>query len=68
MSVGGSDVYAKELVASNLDEPCNNDVFRSILRDLQDKGCANTEEIVGNAIDALIGEAKNQLFGVALAA
>ena len=60
MSGGDAEVYAKEVVASDFDEPGDDDVLRKVLSDLQGKGLDISQKTVRQEMDALMGEAKHQ--------
>ncbi len=59
----GTDVddYAKEVVKSDLQEPGDEDVFRKVRSDLDDKGVSiSDDEVRGKMLD-LMGEAVKQI-------
>ncbi len=61
----GTDVddYAKEVVKSDLQEPGDEDVFRKVRSDLDDKGVSiSDDEVRGKMLD-LMGEAVKQIEG-----
>lgn len=53
--------YAKEVVASNLDEPGFDDVKRKVNADFSDKGVEVTDHTFDSIIDKKIHEAKAQI-------
>lgn len=60
MSGGDAEAYAKEVVASDFDEPGDEDVLRKVLGDLEGKGIDVSEHAIRREMDALMGEAKEQ--------
>jgi len=60
MSGGDAETYAKEVVASDFEEPGDDDVLRKVLGDLQGKGLDISERAVRSEMDGLMGEAKRQ--------
>ena len=55
------EVYAKEVVASDLDEPGPDDVVRKIMGDLQAKGVDYSEHRLRHRMDEMLVEAKHQI-------
>ena len=55
------DAYAREVVASDLDEPGPDDVIRKIMADLQAKGVDYSEHRLRHRMDELMAEAKHQI-------
>lgn len=61
MSSDETKVYAKEVVVSDLEEPGIDDVVRKVMKDIEDRGSAITEDEVRAKMDALYGVALEQL-------
>ena len=63
MGLEGADaeVYAKEVVASDFEEPGDADVVRKVLGDLESKGQEMTEHRLRKKMDELFQEAKQQV-------
>ena len=57
---GDAEVYAKEVVASDFDEPGDEDVLRKVLGDLNGKGLNISEKTVRQEMGALMDKAKGQ--------
>ncbi|NIA69602.1 DUF1476 domain-containing protein [Pelagibius litoralis] len=55
------DAYAKEVVASDLDEPGPDDVVRKVMADLEAKAVDFTEHRLRTRMDDLMVEAKKQI-------
>ncbi|MGF1628478.1 MAG: DUF1476 domain-containing protein [Kiloniellaceae bacterium] len=55
------DTYAKEVVASDLDEPGPDDVIRKIMGDLQAKGIDYSEHRLRHRLEEMMAEAKLQI-------
>lgn len=55
------DAYAKDVVASDLDEPGPDDVVRKVMADLEAKGVDFTEHRLRTRMDELMAEAKKQI-------
>ena len=56
-----AEAYAKEVVASDLDEPGPDDVVRKIMGDLEAKGVDYNEHRLRHRMDELLVEAKHQI-------
>ena len=56
-----AEVYAKEVVASDFDEPGDNDVLRKVLGDLEGKGIETSEHLVRKEMDRLLTVARDQI-------
>lgn len=56
-----SDAYAKEVIASNLDEPGFGDVKRKLLKDFQDNDLDITEHMIDVAIEKKLALATEQV-------
>ena len=63
MGLEGADAeaYAKEVVASDFEEPGDADVVRKVLGDLEAKGQEMTEHRLRKRMDELLLEAKQQV-------
>ena len=63
MGLAGADAqaYAKEVVASDFEEPGDADVVRKVLGDLEAKGQEMTEHRLRKKMDELLLEAKQQV-------
>jgi hypothetical protein len=55
------DAYAREVVASDLDEPGPDDVIRKIMADLQAKGVDYSEHRLRHRMEEVMVEAKQQI-------
>jgi hypothetical protein len=55
------DTYAKEVVASDLDEPGPDDVIRKIMADLEAKGVDYSEHRLRHRLEEVMVEAKQQI-------
>jgi hypothetical protein len=55
------EAYAKDVVASDLDEPGPDDVIRKIMADLQAKGSDFSEHRLRHRMEELMAEAKQQI-------
>ncbi|MPZ12157.1 MAG: DUF1476 family protein [Kiloniellaceae bacterium] len=55
------DSYAKEVVASDLDEPGPDDVIRKIMSDLEAKGVDYSEHRLRHRLEEMMAEAKRQI-------
>ncbi len=53
--------YIKEVIASDLDEPGIEDVIRKVMKDIEDKGAAITEDDVRAEIERLFPVALEQV-------
>ncbi len=53
--------YAKDVVASDLDEPGHEDVVRKVLADIEAKGADFSEHRLRHRMDELMVEAKKQI-------
>ena len=63
MSCDGAAVeaYAEEVIASDFDEPGDDDVLRKVCGDLEAKGVAISEHLVRREMDKLLEVAREQL-------
>ena len=61
MSSAENEVYTKEVIVSDLEEPGIEDVIRKVMKDIEDRGSAITEDEVRSKMDALFGVAVEQL-------
>ena len=55
------EAYAKDVIASDLDEPGIEDVVRKVMGDLQAKGVDFSEHRLRHRMDELLIEAKQQI-------
>lgn len=55
------DAYAKEVIASDLDEPGPDDVVRKVMADLEAKAVDFSEHRLRHRMDELMVEAKKQI-------
>jgi hypothetical protein len=53
--------YAKEVVASNLDEPGYDDVKRKVLGDFANRGREISDHLFSSVIDKMVTEARRQI-------
>ncbi|MDA0306920.1 MAG: DUF1476 domain-containing protein [Proteobacteria bacterium] len=53
--------YVKEVIASDLEEPGIDDVVRKVMKDIEDRGAAITEDEVRAQMDRLFAIAAEQL-------
>lgn len=53
--------YAKDVVASDLDEPGIDDVVRKVMADIEAKGIDFSEHRLRHRMDELLAEAKQQI-------
>ena len=53
--------YAKEVIASDFEEPGDDDVLRKVLGDLQAKSVDKSEHQVRKRMDELMDEARRQI-------
>lgn len=53
--------YAQTVVTADFKEKGDNDVFRKVWADLQDKGVSVTEQELRQQMDGLLAEAKTQI-------
>lgn len=53
--------YAKTVVRADFDEPGDEDVFRKIRKDLDDKGVIQSDHQIRRTMDELLATAKDQL-------
>jgi hypothetical protein len=56
-----ADVYAKDVVSSDFQEPGDADVVRKVLSDLEGKGVEMSEHRLRRKMDELMATAKNQV-------
>lgn len=63
LGLEGDDVaaYAKDVVASDLDEPGPDDVVRKVMADLEAKAVDFSEHRLRHRMDELMAEAKQQI-------
>jgi len=53
--------YVKEVIASDLEEPGINDIVRKVMKDIEDRGVAITENEVRAQMDRLFAVAAEQI-------
>ena len=58
---GDAEAYAKEVVASDFDEPGDDDVLRKVHQDIENKGIAVTEKSVRAEMIRLMDQAKTEI-------
>lgn len=56
-----AEAYAKEVVASDFEQPGPDDVVRKIMADLQAKGIDFTEHRLRHRLEEIMAEAKHQI-------
>jgi len=56
-----AEVYAKEVVAADFDEPGDEDVMRKVLKDLEGKGIDASAQLVRKEMDRLMSVARDQV-------
>ncbi len=63
IGLGGQDAeaYAKEVVASDFDEPGDNDVMRKVVDDLQGNGVSMDDTAIRKQMGILLETAKEQM-------
>ena len=60
-SEGEADAYAKEVVASDFEEPGDDDVVRKVLGDLEKAGTDLSEHRLRKKMEEFLAEAKEQV-------
>lgn len=58
---GDAEAYAKDVVASDFDEPGDDDVLRKVLQDMEAKNIAATEQSVRAEMIRLMDQAKSEI-------
>lgn len=58
---GDAAAYAKEVVASDFDEPGDNDVLRKVVKDFEAKNIETTERTVRSEMTRLMDQAKREI-------
>ncbi|MEM7171062.1 MAG: DUF1476 domain-containing protein [Pseudomonadota bacterium] len=63
LGLGGdeADAYAKSVIASDFEEPGDDDVVRKVMADIQAKGADFSEHRLRNKMEEFYEEAKKQL-------
>ena len=56
-----ADAYSKEVIASDFDEPGDDDVLKKVLGDLEGKGVGTSANIVRKEMDRLMSVAREQI-------
>ena len=58
---GDAEAYAKEVVASDFDEPGDDDVLRKVMQDIEAKNVTLTERSVRTEMVRLMDQAKSEM-------
>ena len=61
LSGDSAETYAKEVVASDFEEPGDHDVFRKVRKDFDSKGIAASDEEIRQIMNELLARAVAQL-------
>ncbi|MEX2614769.1 MAG: DUF1476 domain-containing protein [Alphaproteobacteria bacterium] len=61
LDAASSEVYAKEVVMSDFDEPGDADVLRKVQQDLAGKGVDVSEQLIRKEMDRLMRVARDQI-------
>lgn len=61
LDAASSEVYAKEVVMSDFDEPGDDDVLRKVQKDLSGKGVDLSEQLIRKEMDRLLLVARDQI-------
>ena len=61
LSGDSAETYAKEVVASDFEEPGDHDVFRKVRKDFDAKGVAASDEDIRQIMNELLAKAVAQL-------
>src|SRR6476660_4528585 len=61
LSGESAETYAKEVVASDFEEPGDHDVFRKVRKDFDAKGVAASDEDIRQIMNELLAKAAAQL-------
>ncbi len=61
MTAAETEAYAKEVIVSDLEEAGVDDVVRKVMKDIEDRGSAITEDEVRAKLDAFFSVALEQL-------
>jgi len=61
LEVDAAETYAKEVVASDFEQPGHDDVVRKIMADIQAKGVDFSEHGLRHRMDEVMVEAKHQI-------
>lgn len=56
-----ADAYAKEVIASDFEEPGDDDVLRKVLGDFEQKGVAMTEPRLRKEMERLLDTARREI-------
>ncbi len=57
LSGANAETYAKEVVASDFDEPGDHDVFRKVRKDFDDKGVSASDTEIRQVMNELLAKA-----------
>jgi len=61
LSGESAEIYAKDVVASDFEEPGDHDVFRKVRKDFDAKGVAASDEDIRQIMNELLAKAAAQL-------
>ena len=61
MTADDTDAYVKEVIGSDLHEPGHEDIIRKVMKDIEDKGAAITEDEVRAELDRLFAVAAEKV-------
>src|SRR5262245_19605822 len=61
LSGSEAEAYAKSVVAADFEEHGDDDVFRKVRKDFDDKGIAQSDHQIRRTMDELLGKAIQQL-------
>ena len=61
LTAGETEAYVKEVIASDLEEPGIEDVIRKVMKDIEDRGAAITEDELRAEMDRLFPVAMDQV-------
>ena len=56
-----AEIYAKEVVVSDFEEPGDDDVLRKVLGDMEGKGVETSVHLIRKEMDRLISVAREQI-------
>jgi len=61
LDAASSEIYAKEVVMSDFDEPGDEDVLRKVHEDLKGKGLVTSENLIRKEMERLLLVARDQV-------
>lgn len=61
LSAADADAYAKAVVVADFDEPGDDDVFRKVRKDFDDKNVAVTDDEIRTTMDQLLAQAAAEI-------